>query len=424
MSEFVQGANNYVENTREIIEREQKEATLQKVYETIGKYLYVPDYNRIDVILAVALSNQLPGTPIWMFITGNSGDTKTTAVKGLTGWRNVKPLGKITPKTLSSGMKGVKDLGSELHDTSTILLFYDMASMSGIDKNAKAEIWGQFRDLYDGFILSRSGSGVKREYTNCHVTFIGCSTDVLRNEILLNANLGTRELIYDTNADVVDNQGKMDAAWENENYEAEMAAEIQSIMQLFLEGRTVNKDMKIEPDIKKFIKKEAQRLTILRASQATDYRHGELINRVRPEVPTRLLKQLKRIYICLKSLSDDYPDDKCKEIITRIVNSSGNELRQKIIKYFDKHEGEYTVEDIRRHLRVGRSAIKNQMEHLWNMEILDMRTETRNIGGWLTEDSMGRESTRGGKVEQIDLYSRSPKWVMVHSYQKKIEENK
>ncbi len=416
MEEFV---NEQAENTREIIEREQNEATLTKVYETIGKYLCVKDYDRIDIILATALSNQIPGTPIWLFITGNSGDTKTTAVKGLLGWRNVKPLGKISAKTLTSGMKGVKDLGSELDETSTILLFLDMAAMNTIDKSAKAEVWGQFRDLYDGFINSRTGSGVKREYNNCHVTFIGCSTDSLRNEILLNAHLGTRELIYDTDADVVDNDSKMEAAWDNEQHEQEMANEIRSIMQLFLNGRKVKQDMEITCEMKKYIKDEAQRLTILRASQATDYKYGELINRVRPEVPTRLIKQLKRIYICLKSLDDEYPDDKAKRIIRNIVNSSGNELRQKIIRFFEEHEGWFTVEDIRKELRVGRSAITNQVEHLWNMEILNMKTDFHTIGGWVYTDDMGHESTRGGKITPITLYSRGPKWVLVHSVWKK-----
>ena len=418
MEEFVEKEST---KTRDIIEREAKQATLAKLYETMGKYLYIKDYNRIDVILAVVLSNQLPGTPLWMFITGNSGDTKTTAVKGLIGWKNVKPLGKITPKTLASGMKGVKDLGSELNQTSTILLFFDMASMSGIDKNAKAEIWGQFRDLYDGFVLNRTGSGVKKEYDNCHVTFIGCSTDTLRNEILLNAHLGTRELIYDTNADMVDNEMKMDAAWDNENYEEEMFKDIQQITHQFLNSKIVDPNMKIPDDMRIFIKREAERLIHLRASQATDYKHGQLINRVRPEVPTRLTKQFKRLYKSLKALDENYPDEKCKDIITHIVNSSGNELRQKIISFFEKREEEdsFTVEDIRSELRVGRSAITNQLEHLWNMEILNMKTEIQNIGGWVTYDSMGNESTRGGKVSSIDLYSRGPKWVLVHSYQKK-----
>jgi len=144
MEEFAEKEST---KTRDIIEREAKQATLAKLYETMGKYLYIKDYNRIDVILAVRPQQPVTRDTTMDVHNRNSGDTKTTAVKGLIGWKNVKPLGKITPKTLASGMKGVKDLGSELNQTSTILLFFDMASMSGIDKNAKAEIWGQFRDL-------------------------------------------------------------------------------------------------------------------------------------------------------------------------------------------------------------------------------------------------------------------------------------
>jgi len=135
---------------------------------------------------------------------------------------------------------------------------------------------------------------------------------------------------------MVDNEMKMDAAWDNENYEEEMFKDIQQITHQFLNSKIVDPNMKIPDDMRIFIKREAERLIHLRASQATDYKHGQLINRVRPEVPTRLTKQFKRLYKSLKALDENYPDEKCKDIITHIVNSSGNELRQKIISFFER----------------------------------------------------------------------------------------
>ena len=394
-----------------MIKKEKKDATLKNVYDTFSKYLHITDFDRLDVILATVLSNELPGTPIWMFITGESGDWKTTAVKGLKGWKNVKTLDKITPKTLASGKNKVKDLGSELADTSTILLFFDMATMSGIDKSAKAEIWTQFRNLYDGYIDYQTGSGVERKYNNCHVTFLGCSTDSLKNEILLNAQLGTRELMYDTSADVADNDAKMDAALENEEYEQEMYDDIQESIHRFLRHHHVDRSIGVSSDIKSFIKKEAQRITVLRANQATDYKHGELINRVRPEVPTRVVKQLKRIYMCLKSLDKDYPDEKARRIISHIVDSTGNEVRQRIMKMMQKKAEEwYTVEDIRHGIRIGRDAVKRQMEMLWSMEVVDMRIEERNIGGWSYVDDFGVEQKRGGRWVETCMYMLTPDW--------------
>ena len=59
--------------------------------------------------------------------------------------------------------------------------------------------------------------------------------------------------------------------------------------------------------------------------------YRELINPIAPEVPSRLIKQLKRIYISLKSLDDNYTDEKAKQIISHIITSSGDNVRQMVI---------------------------------------------------------------------------------------------
>jgi hypothetical protein len=48
-------------------------------------------------------------------------------------------------------------------------------------------------------------------------------------------------------------------------------------------------------------------------------------------VPTRSLKIFKRIYVALKSLDEKYPDDKARQIISHIVTSSGDKIRQQLI---------------------------------------------------------------------------------------------
>ena len=74
----------------------------------------INDYNRIDIILATALSNQLPGTPIWLFIVGNSGDWKSAFTCSIEGMPHVIKIDQITKNTLASGKQGVEDLGMQL----------------------------------------------------------------------------------------------------------------------------------------------------------------------------------------------------------------------------------------------------------------------------------------------------------------------
>jgi len=239
-------------------------ATLENVYEVTEKYLHINDRKRIDIILATVLSNQLKGTPIWLYIVGASGDWKSAFLRSLEGIPHVKRLDQITKNTLASGMKDVGDLGAELQGRSTILLFPDLASITSMNTDEKNAIWGQFRNLYDGFIDKQTGSGVHRKYDNCEVTLIAGTTPAIRNEILIHAQLGTRELMYDTAAKQIDNDFKMDMALQNEDYEELMKAEIHKAVADFLFFHKVDRSkVPVSHDIIDFIKSEANRLSIL-----------------------------------------------------------------------------------------------------------------------------------------------------------------
>ena len=376
---------------------------LKDVYKTCDHYLHINDYRRIDLLLATALSNQIPGTPIWIFIVGNSGDWKSAFARSFEGLDNCMKLDQITKNTLASGMKG-NDLGALLNNNSTILLFPDLASLTSMNRDDKNAIWGQMRNLYDGFINKRTGNDVHRAYENCHVTIIACTTPAIRDEVLVHAQLGTRELLYDTRADSIDDDDKMDAAWKNENVEDEMREKIDGVVLGFMRGKKI-KNIKISDDIRNFLKSEAKRLKILRVGGATDRMHRELLNALSPEVPTRLIKQFKRIYICLKSLEDDYPDKYCKEIISRIVDSTGNPVRQLIMDVCKDKDDWLEIRDVTLATRLGRVAVKAQLEMLWNLDVIDKKFEEKRIGGYVWTSGDGTvEEERGGRVEEVAKY--------------------
>lgn len=380
---------------------EEKNTTLKDVYTTTEKYLHVNDKNRIDLILATVLSNQLEGTPIWMFIVGNSGDWKSAFARSLEGIENIKKIDQLTKNTLATGMKDTWDLGSELQNNSTILLFPDLASLTSMNTDEKNAIWGQFRSLYDGDIYKSTGGGVSKAYSDCHVTILACTTQAIRDEILIHAQLGTRELMYDTETDMTDNDFKMNMAWENEQYEIQMKTDIQNVVCNFLRTHKV-KDIEIPFKIKEFLKKESERLSILRATATIDRKHRELINPVYPEVPTRLIKQLKRIYVSLKSLDEKYPDKKCKEIIKRIVNSSGNKVRQQILAVLKKdHKKKFKISEIHKSTKIGRFSIKGQLEILWNLDVITKEVIEERIGGYWDDIS---QIVKGGKIEEVSYY--------------------
>ena len=398
---------NILPPIKETVTDEKNKSTLNDVYDTFKKWLGIKkiDTNRIDITLATAISNQLPGTPIWLFLVGASGDWKTTLVDALTNLPNVIKIDQLTKNALASGKPNIEDLGSKLQNKSIILIFLDLASLTSANKEEKNVIWGQFRSLYDGNIYKRTGSGIEKAYENCHVTIIACTTEAIRDEILIHAQLGTRELMYDTDADPIDNNFKMDKAWENEQYEELMKGELTETVSNFIKWHPVKKDLKISDEIKDFLKKEAKRLPMLRTGGAVDHTYRELINPITPEIPTRLIKQLKRIYICLKSLDDNYPDEKAKQIITHIINSSGDKVRQMVLSLLQNHyDKKWKINEVQQELKIGRNSVKTQLEQLWNLGVISKEVIQERVGGYIFTNEFGKEEIRGGRIEEVAYY--------------------
>jgi hypothetical protein len=228
--------------------------TLQQVYDVIQKWLFFPLTERIDVILATVISLFYEGNPLWLFIIGRSGDAKTEIVKALDGLKFIRRIDQITANTFASGRKDAKDLGSELTGRRTILLFTDLACLISLNKDEKKKIWSQFRTLYDGDIYKDTGSGCdKPKYQNCHVVVIACVTRVIKEEHHIHQQLGTRELLYDTNAEFTDNLSKMKQVYKNTGKREEMRTEIRDAIQGFILTHRFNTDITIPDDILDYI---------------------------------------------------------------------------------------------------------------------------------------------------------------------------
>jgi len=136
------------------------------------EYLYLSDTKMLETMLAVMLSNRIDGTPLWIIFCGASGDCKSTHLTALEYISNVIWLDQLTKNTLASGYPKVKDLGETLQENSHILIIPDMACISSKYKDERKEIFASMRNLYDGFIIKHTGSGVNKHYINCHVTLI------------------------------------------------------------------------------------------------------------------------------------------------------------------------------------------------------------------------------------------------------------
>lgn len=420
--------------------------TLQDVYDVYQKWLYFEDTDVIDLTLATALTSQKKGTPIWIIVIGRSGGGKSQLIRALAEIPNVKMLDNLTPNALASGAKEyvskgktrkVNDLGTEWEGKSTFVLTSDLATLSSKNKDEKKAIFAAFRELFDGYVTKDTGNEVSRKYTDCHVTWLFGATPAIRSEVLIYAELGTRELMYDMPYLEESLDAKMEKAWNNENHEANKKKEMQLVAKQFYNSHKYDETIDAE-HMKTFIFEQSKKLEYLRGTAATDRSTGELITKIVRADSMRSMIQFKKLYRGLKSLDTNYPDEKTKRIITQIVNSSGDPVRMEIMRMHERHPKTwYTMKEYVERNRVGKKTIKKQLMALWCMEYLvrDAREE-QDIKGRVTEVEYFKKSIKTQmhpptpyidtekKDEKINKYIEGGKKCDLYEKIKKaIEEN-
>jgi DNA-binding transcriptional ArsR family regulator len=302
---------------------------------------------------------------------------KSVQLNSLIGMERTFVLHNLTSKTLVNGYRDkakYPDLAPELNNS--IVIIPDMAQILKLPPIEKGELWGQLRDLYDGLAGKVSGMGSRARYENLKVTLIAGSTPAIDGQILVHQDLGTRELIYRTHGNLK-KKDVMRRCFDNEEFEKKIMTEIKYATNHFLENTQLRR-IKLNEDQERILMDIAIYITYMRATAEVDQYSNELRNDVYPEEPTRIAKQIKRLFICLKSLETNYSDEKAFRILWHIGKSSAFPLRIKIFNYLIDHQGEISLSDLSDKLLIGKSTAKRELNVLWNMKLVDCRREIIN----------------------------------------------
>ncbi len=376
----IENSDRYVDEENEKIKQEREIDYLEEVYKAYKKYFHIEDTRRIDIILAVALSQKLEGIPIWLILVGASGDMKSVQLTSFIGLDCVYKLHNLTSKTLVNGYKDKEkypDLAPELDNK--IVIIPDMAQILKLPAVEKGELWGQLRDLYDGMAGKVSGMGSRASYDNLKVTLLAGSTPAIDGQILVHQDLGTRELIYRTKGSKLKKE-VMQKCFDNEDIEKIIDLEIKNKTKEFLEKTVIPKSKRDFVDKKYLneIMKISTYITYMRATAEFDSYTNELRNYVYPEEPTRISKQLKRLFICLISLNKDYKEKRALEILWHLAKSSAFPIRTDIFNYLLSEKIEISTHDIAKYFTIGRKTAKRELSVLWNMNLVTCRQEPIN----------------------------------------------
>lgn len=348
--------------------------TIKDLYKEYQELLYMEETDRIDIITAVALSTKLDGIPLWLIIVGPSGDMKSVQINSLENWPEAYTLHNLTSKTLVNGYPDKDkhpDLAPKLRDK--LMIIPDMAQILKLPPVEKAEIWGQLRDLYDGYAGKCSGQGTDIKYRDIKVTLIAGSTPAIDSQILVHQDLGTRELIYRTTG-TVEKKRVMEKCMTNEDHEREIKERLKEITELYLTQRKVEK-ITLSEELLEFVQSCALYICTMRATADFDHYTQELRSEVWPEEPTRIVKQLKRLAVCLMNLEDDYDERKAMKILKHVAESCAFPLRARIFDFLLQNldKGEFSTSQMSEILKLGKGTIKRECAIFEYLDIVNCR---------------------------------------------------
>ena len=81
---------------------------IQELYDVYEKWLEFDYTDRIDVVLATALSQKVRDEPLWLILVGPSGDGKSGQLNALMEYEPSKVLHNLNSKSLVNGYKDKK----------------------------------------------------------------------------------------------------------------------------------------------------------------------------------------------------------------------------------------------------------------------------------------------------------------------------
>jgi len=267
---------------------------LAKVKNVANRWLYLEDDIYIDVVLATVIAHSFGGDPLWLMLIGASGSGKTELLRALSGDR-VYHLSNLTPQTLVSGLKLQRGDPSLLPEIDgKVLVVKDLTTLLSENAKDRSKIFGQLRDLYDGFTSKAFGSGVGKRSYGCHVGLVAAVTPAIERYQAMDQALGERFLNY--RLAPVDVDRRVARAMENEGRQPEMRHELErTVLEFLLHEWPVSSDSVTIP--KAYI---ARILALAVATaqlrtQVQKTRAGAVAFVPEPEVGTRLAVQLTKL---------------------------------------------------------------------------------------------------------------------------------
>jgi hypothetical protein len=352
--------------------------TLADVKTAYKKWLYFAEGEDIilDVTLGAVVANRFTGDPVWLFLVGPPGGSKTSTLQGFAEWREVYTLSSLTASTLVSGFvpNSGEDPSLLPQLNGKVLVVKDFTAILDMQRDARQQIMGDLRDAFDGSMAKAYGSGAGRRAYKSKFGLIAAVTPAIDRYSKIGQQLGERFLkLRLTSEDSAKDRIKQ--SFKNSGHEVQMGQELMSVIEAALVTCDIENENEIQvgEDVLDAIINLADVLAVLRSDVDRDGYTREIRYVPEPEIGTRLVKQLTKLARGIAAIRGKNSVGKDEfQIIRRIARDTLPSKRRVLIHTLYKlyHEGDLATQDIANEMEMPTETTKYALEDLRLLKIV------------------------------------------------------
>lgn len=270
------------------------------------KAFLIVDTGIIGLLVDTVIANQMDMDPVWLFLVAPSSGGKSELITSINdieigGQKLVYPISDLTTNTFASGQKKKGKETSLLHKMppGALMTFKDFTSMLSKNKDARTEIMGQLREIYDKEYVKRTGTGDDIIWRG-KVGAIAGATEIVYDYQEDFAAMGDRFVMYSIRQP--ERRALLDFVMKNKedptfNKEA-IRQRLRACMKSYIEYILANfkeDETQLSKETKEDIINVADFCTLVRSGVIVDKRKGTVEFVPAAEMPTRMIEQLLAI---------------------------------------------------------------------------------------------------------------------------------
>lgn len=384
-----------------------------RIQKELQRWLYISDPEAVDVLMAVAISNYLPGDPLWLYYVGPSSGGKTEVLRQIQG-PTVKTVSTITPSSLISGFasqdperRKVLDLMATLDKK--ILIIKDLTSVLSMKPDDSSRIFADLREAYDGYLEKHFGSGTGTISYKAKFTVIAGVTPAIDSARKIHQHLGERFIRVNVLPSMNDRLEITRRALLNLGTEDEERERLGKTVGkwLFDAKKWVVPEKAIRDEMVERLINLAEFVALMRAEVQRD-RERVMLYKPSPEVGARLVKQFAKLGIALANLrGHDEVTEEDFATVKRCAIDCIETRRMDIINYMIQNRGDKKTNEIAQALQMPSDTVRSVSEDLAAIGVLGTSGDARLGYLWNLRHSFMSTYSRGVGVTIYPVYSRS-----------------